>query len=291
MVVRIPVLNFSTTKRGASNLSTNVSDGDILLPQGSFGLSRSGHTVVAVCLGLLLVLGFFNNLVLLIFAKFRLLWTPINLILLNISVSDILACIFGTPFSFAASIQGRWFIGHHGCKWYGFANSFFCATLLSKGNTNPSSGFPKIGPGAPPGCTSWQKTKRVAKINLLSAQRREQHVLIMVLSMVSCYLLCWMPYGVMALVATFGRSGLVTPVASVVPTVLAKSSTVISTVILDFYRCFVAFVRCRGEPQSVYGFNTQQSSRENTTPGTENPSCCEFFSIYLLLMLTHYTIS
>uniref|UniRef100_A0A674CSX5 G-protein coupled receptors family 1 profile domain-containing protein n=1 Tax=Salmo trutta TaxID=8032 RepID=A0A674CSX5_SALTR len=61
--------------------------------------------------------------------------------------------------------------------------------------------------------------------------RREQHILIMVLSMVSCYLLCWMPYGVMALVATFGRSGLVTPVASVVPTVLAKSSTVINPVI------------------------------------------------------------
>lgn len=69
---------------------------------------------------------------------------------------------------------------------------------------------------------------QVAKINLLSAQRREKHILIMVLSMVSCYLLCWMPYGVMALVATFGRSGLVTPVASVVPTVLAKSSTVIN---------------------------------------------------------------
>lgn len=39
--------------------------------------------------------------------------------------------------------------------------------------------------------------------------------------------------------------------------------------VCQFYRCFVAFVRCRGEPQSVYGFNTQQSSREeNTTPGT-----------------------
>ena len=72
---------------------------------------------------------------------------------------------------------------------------------------------------------------QVAKINLLSAQRREQHILLMVLSMVSCYLLCWMPYGVMALAATFGRSGLVTPVASVVPAVLAKSSTVINPVI------------------------------------------------------------
>uniref|UniRef100_A0A8C8D1T1 G-protein coupled receptors family 1 profile domain-containing protein n=1 Tax=Oncorhynchus tshawytscha TaxID=74940 RepID=A0A8C8D1T1_ONCTS len=70
-----------------------------------------------VCLGLILVLGFFNNLlVLLIFTKFRSLWTPINLILLNISVSDILVCMCGIPFSFAASLQGRWLIGHHGCN-------------------------------------------------------------------------------------------------------------------------------------------------------------------------------
>lgn len=49
--------------------------------------------------------------------------------------------------------------------------------------------------------------------------------------MVSCYMLCWMPYGVMALSATLGRSGLVTPVASAVPSVLAKLSTVINPVI------------------------------------------------------------
>ena len=53
----------------------------------------------------------------------------------------------------------------------------------------------------------------------------------MVLSMVSGYLLCWMPYGIMALLATFGRSGLVTPVASVVPAILAKTSTVINPII------------------------------------------------------------
>lgn len=126
MVVHIRALNFSSTESSASNLSTNVSVRDTLVPQDPLDLSRQGHTVVAVCLGLILVLGFFNNLlVLLIFAKFRSLWTPINLILLNISVSDILVCICGTPFSFAASLQGRWLIGHHGCKWYGFANSLF----------------------------------------------------------------------------------------------------------------------------------------------------------------------
>lgn len=75
---------------------------------------------------------------------------------------------------------------------------------------------------------------QAGKINLLAAQRREQHILLMVLSMVSCYLLCWMPYGVTALMATFGTSGMVTPMASVVPSVLAKFSTVVNPVIYIF---------------------------------------------------------
>lgn len=53
--------------------------------------------------------------------------------------------------------------------------------------------------------------------------------------MVSGYMLCWMPYGVMALMATFGRSGLVTPMASVVPSILAKFSTVVNPVIYMFF--------------------------------------------------------
>ena len=48
-------------------------------------------------------------------------------------------------------------------------------------------------------------------------------------------MLCWMPYGIMALIATFGRSGLVTPIASVVPSILAKFSTVVNPVIYVFF--------------------------------------------------------
>uniref|UniRef100_A0A8C7DY80 Teleost multiple tissue opsin 3a n=1 Tax=Oncorhynchus kisutch TaxID=8019 RepID=A0A8C7DY80_ONCKI len=110
MVVHLRALNFSSTESYASNLSTNVSVRDTLVPQDTLDLSRQGHTVVAVCLGLILVLGLFNNLlVLFIFAKFRSLWTPINIILLNISVSDILVCMCGIPFSFAASFANSLF--------------------------------------------------------------------------------------------------------------------------------------------------------------------------------------
>lgn len=76
---------------------------------------------------------------------------------------------------------------------------------------------------------------QAGRINLLTAQRREQHILWMVLSMVSCYMLCWMPYGIIALVATLGRLGPVSPAVSVVPSILAKLSTVVNPVIYMFF--------------------------------------------------------
>ncbi|KAJ1118153.1 hypothetical protein NDU88_006348, partial [Pleurodeles waltl] len=71
----------------------------------------------------------------------------------------------------------------------------------------------------------------VGKIRKTAARRREYHVLFMVITTVVCYLLCWMPYGVVALLATFGSPGVITPVASVIPSILAKSSTVFNPII------------------------------------------------------------
>ncbi|KTG03219.1 hypothetical protein cypCar_00010336 [Cyprinus carpio] len=74
----------------------------------------------------------------------------------------------------------------------------------------------------------------MSRINTAVSRKREQRVLFMVVTMVVCYLLCWLPYGVMALLATFGRPGLVTAAASIVPSLLAKSSTVINPIIYIF---------------------------------------------------------
>lgn len=75
---------------------------------------------------------------------------------------------------------------------------------------------------------------QVSGINAPMSRKREQRVLFMVVIMVICYLLCWLPYGIMALLATFGPPGLVTPEASIIPSVLAKTSTVINPVIYVF---------------------------------------------------------
>ncbi len=72
---------------------------------------------------------------------------------------------------------------------------------------------------------------QVGRVRKTAARRREYHILFMVITTVVCYLLCWMPYGVVAMMATFGHPGIITPIASVVPSLLAKSSTVINPMI------------------------------------------------------------
>ncbi|XDV47627.1 hypothetical protein PO909_017208 [Leuciscus waleckii] len=93
-------------------------------------LSPTGHLVVAVCLGFIGTFGFLNNtLVLILFCRYKVLRSPMNYLLVSIAVSDLMVCVLGTPFSFAASTQGRWLIGRAGCVWYGFINS--CLGVVS----------------------------------------------------------------------------------------------------------------------------------------------------------------
>ncbi|KAM6970025.1 teleost multiple tissue opsin 3b [Aplochiton taeniatus] len=238
-----------------------------------------------------------------------------------------LVCIFGTPFSLAASVRGRWLIGSHWCRWYGFANALFgvvsmvslavlsyerysalvCSSrpdcsdytkawwsiggswLYSLAWTVPPllgwSSYGLEGPGTTCSVQWHQRSagtrsyvsclfffclflpllsmlfcygrillaiRGVSRVNQPSAKLRDSRALVMVVSMVTCYLLCWLPYGIVALVATFGRPGLVPPAASLVPSLLAKTSTVLNPFIYvlfnnQFYRCCLALVKCRSE--------------------------------------------
>ncbi|NXL61414.1 OPSP protein, partial [Chordeiles acutipennis] len=76
--------------------------------------------------------------------------------------------------------------------------------------------------------------RQVSGINKGMGRNREQRILIMVVVMVICFLLCWLPYATVALIATFGKPGLITPAASIIPSLLAKSSTVYNPIIYIF---------------------------------------------------------
>lgn len=86
-------------------------------------LSPSGRLAAAACLGTVGSLGFCSNLlVLVLFWRHRALRSPINLLLLNIAVSDLLVCALGTPLGLAAAARGRGSPGA-ACAWHGFANA------------------------------------------------------------------------------------------------------------------------------------------------------------------------
>ncbi|XP_053567475.1 parapinopsin-like [Bombina bombina] len=309
-------------------------------------LSHTGHLLVAVFLGIIGSLGFFNNLlVLILFCQYKVLRSPINMLLMNISISDLMVCILGTPFSFAASTQGHWLIGEAGCIWYGFVNTLFgtvslvslavlsyeryCTMMRSTEAdvTNfkkawlgiiiswvysllwtlpPLFGWSSYGLEGP-GTTcsvNWHSRdasntsyivclfvfclalpfsiivycygrllvaiKQVSGISKGAGRTREHRVLVMVIVMVICFLLCWLPYGIMALIATFGKPGLITPSASIIPSILAKSSTVYNPVIYiflnkQFFRCFIALLHCSNTPITSSNKCSSKSTKINLT--------------------------
>ncbi|XP_031414028.2 teleost multiple tissue opsin 2a isoform X1 [Clupea harengus] len=338
MFSEVANLNYSVNGTGEDSLNYLDQDWN---DNPTTKLSRTGLNVLAVFLGSIMVFGFINNLVVLVlFCKFKTLRTPVNMLLLNISVSDMLVCLFGTTLSFASSIKGRWLAGRHGCMWYGFINSCFgivslvSLAALSYDRYSTLTVYNKRGPdyrrpllavsgswlyslfwtvppllgwssyaleGAGTSCSvSWTANtvgshsyiiclfifclgvpvivmvycygrlvyavKQVGRVRKSAARRREYHILFMVITTVACYLVCWMPYGVVAMMATFGPPGLITPIASVVPSILAKSSTAINPIIYilmnkQFYRCFLILFHCKHRAQE----NGQSSMPSKTT--------------------------
>lgn len=125
--ILLPIhMAFSSFSASCSNSSSVTCRSNHHFGTDQANLSPTGHLLVAVSLGIIGSLGFFNNLlVLVLFCQYKVLRSPINMLLMNISLSDLMVCILGTPFSFAASTQGRWLIGEAGCVWYGFINTLF----------------------------------------------------------------------------------------------------------------------------------------------------------------------
>ncbi|XP_060896721.1 opsin-3 [Labrus mixtus] len=84
------------------------------------------YKLLALTIGTIGVFGFCNNVVVIIlYCKFKRLRTPTNLLLVNISVSDLLVSVIGINFTFAACVQGGWKWSPATCVWDGFSNSLF----------------------------------------------------------------------------------------------------------------------------------------------------------------------
>ncbi|XP_068424529.1 opsin-3 [Clinocottus analis] len=84
------------------------------------------YKLLAFAIGTIGVFGFCNNVVVIIlYCKFKRLRTPTNLLLVNISLSDLLVSVIGINFTFLSCINGGWTWSQATCTWDGFSNSLF----------------------------------------------------------------------------------------------------------------------------------------------------------------------
>ncbi|XP_030628785.1 opsin-3 [Chanos chanos] len=84
------------------------------------------YKLLAFTIGTIGVFGFCNNvIVIVLYYRFKRLRTPTNLLLVNISISDLLVSLIGINFTFISCIKGGWIWNSATCVWDGFSNSLF----------------------------------------------------------------------------------------------------------------------------------------------------------------------
>ncbi|KAF3842461.1 hypothetical protein F7725_024412 [Dissostichus mawsoni] len=93
------------------------------------------YKLLAFTIGTIGVFGFCNNVVVIVlYCKFKRLRTPTNLLLVNISLSDLLVSVIGINFTFVSCLKGGWIWSQATCIWDGFSNSLFDAIICKKCN-------------------------------------------------------------------------------------------------------------------------------------------------------------
>ncbi|XP_026165475.1 opsin-3 [Mastacembelus armatus] len=84
------------------------------------------YKLLAFTIGTIGVFSFCSNVfVIILYCKFKRLRTPTNLLLVNISLSDLLVSVIGINFTFASCVKGGWIWSQATCVWDGFSNSLF----------------------------------------------------------------------------------------------------------------------------------------------------------------------
>ncbi|KAK2588365.1 hypothetical protein KPH14_004379 [Odynerus spinipes] len=90
-------------------------------------MSPGIYVGASITLGVIGFLGFSMNLMVavIIVKDAQALWTPVNVILLNLVVGDFLVAALGNPLAMASAITGGWYWGYNACLWY----AWFMSTL------------------------------------------------------------------------------------------------------------------------------------------------------------------
>ncbi|CAD1479339.1 unnamed protein product, partial [Heterotrigona itama] len=89
------------------------------------------YVSAAITLGFIGFFGFTMNLLVavVIVKDAETLWTPVNVILVNLVVGDFLVAAFGNPVAMVSAITGGWYWGYKMCLWYNSLYAWFMSTL------------------------------------------------------------------------------------------------------------------------------------------------------------------
>ncbi|XP_051164846.1 rhodopsin-like isoform X2 [Leptopilina boulardi] len=104
------------------SLSNNTNPKVLLPDEQSI---KTEYIVAGVLLATIGFFGFFLNLlvIVVIIKDARNLWTPVNVVLLNMVVGDFLVSILGNPLALTSALNGGWYWHHHICIWYAWLMS------------------------------------------------------------------------------------------------------------------------------------------------------------------------
>ncbi|XP_005987605.2 pinopsin-like [Latimeria chalumnae] len=82
---------------------------------------RSVYTSVAVLMGIVVIsASFVNGLVVMVSIRYKKLRSPLNYILVNLAVADLMVTFFGSTISFSNNINGYFVFGKTACEFEGF---------------------------------------------------------------------------------------------------------------------------------------------------------------------------
>ncbi|XP_060813445.1 green-sensitive opsin-like isoform X1 [Bombus pascuorum] len=108
-------------------MSLNRSTVDNVVYDAEDQVSPMVYVAAAIALGFIGFFGFTMNLLvaIVIVKDAQILWTPVNVILVNLVVGDFLVAAFGNPVAMVSAITGGWYWGYKMCLCY----AWFMSTL------------------------------------------------------------------------------------------------------------------------------------------------------------------
>lgn len=106
--------------------SSNETPTEAHLENYNYIFADETYKLLTFTIGSIGVLGFCNNIIVIIlYSRYKRLRTPTNLLIVNISVSDLLVSLTGVNFTFVSCVKRRWVFNSATCVWDGFSNSLF----------------------------------------------------------------------------------------------------------------------------------------------------------------------